>query len=191
MTNLGTTPTGSTLTPEEIVREYGPKVYSLARRMLGRDSDAEDVTQDVLLTVIRKLPTFRGESTLGTWLHRITVNAALGYRRKRAHRAEHEIHDPLGDFGDDGHHRSAVRRWSATPETELVNRETQQLIEQAMDTLPELYRDVYVLADIEGLPNAEIADILGIHVPAVKSRLHRARLMMRNALAPHFEESSS
>jgi RNA polymerase sigma-70 factor (ECF subfamily) len=159
--------------------------------MLGRDSDAEDVTQDVLLTVIRKLPTFRGESTLGTWLHRITVNAALGYRRKRAHRAEHEIHDPLGDFGDDGHHRSAVRRWSETPETELVNRETQQLIEQAMDTLPELYRDVYVLADIEGLPNAEIADILGIHVPAVKSRLHRARLMMRNALAPHFEESSS
>jgi RNA polymerase sigma-70 factor (ECF subfamily) len=159
--------------------------------MLGSESDAEDVTQDVLMNVLNKLPTFRGESAFSTWLHRITVNTALAYRRKRAQRAEHEVPDPLQDFAADGRHAIAVNRWSEAPESALLTRETQQLIENAIAELPETYRDVYLLADVEGLPNAEIADLLNLNVPAVKSRLHRARLMMRNALAPHFEESSS
>ena len=77
---------GTTLTPERVFRDYAPRVYNLARRMLGNDADAEDVTQDVLLQVVRKLDTFRGEAAFPTWLHRVTVNAALANRRKRARR---------------------------------------------------------------------------------------------------------
>src|SRR5438067_5997758 len=95
---------GHTLTAERVFRDYAPRVYSLARRMLGNDADAEDVTQDVLLQVIRKLHTFRGESNIMTWLHRVTVNTALAHRRKRALRDQRETHDPFEHFLDDGYH---------------------------------------------------------------------------------------
>lgn len=175
------------LTPEDIFREYGPRVYNLARRMLGNDADAEDVTQEVLLQVVRKLDTFRGEANIATWLHRVTVNAALAHRKKRARREEHEVHDPLQNYLNDGHHAN-LRPWAAPPEELALNQETSKLIEKAINDLPELYRDVYVLSDVEGVPNQEIGDMLGLSLPAVKSRLHRGRLLMRNALAPHFEE---
>jgi RNA polymerase sigma-70 factor (ECF subfamily) len=174
-----------------VFREYAPRIYNLARRMLGSDSDAEDVTQDVLVQVIRNLGNFRGESALSTWLHRITVNAALAHRHKRAVREGHRLHQPVETFVEEEHPQAPVRRWSVGPEEEALNRETQRLIEEAIAGLPETYRDVFVLADVEGLPNAEIGDLLGLSVPAVKSRLHRARLLMRKALAPHFEEVSA
>jgi RNA polymerase sigma-70 factor (ECF subfamily) len=183
-----TAPTGPPPTVEQVFRDYAPRIYNLARRMLGNDADAEDVTQDVLLQVVRKLDTFRGEAALPTWLHRITVNAALAHRRRRATREEAHVRDPLDQFADEGHHDGPVRRWSVPPDQAALDRETHELIERAIAELPEIYRDVYVLADVEGLPNAEIADMLNLSVPAVKSRLHRARLLMRNALAPHFEE---
>jgi RNA polymerase sigma-70 factor (ECF subfamily) len=176
-------------TPEEIVRQHAGRIWNLARRLLGNDADAEDVTQEVLLQVLRKLHTFRGESALTTWLHRITVNAALAHRRKQAVRDEHRLPDPVEQlFAGNGHHHAPVRPWSVSPDQVVLDREQQQVIEKAIAQLPEPYRDVYVLADVEGLANAEIADILELGVPAVKSRLHRARLMMRNALAPYFEE---
>jgi RNA polymerase sigma-70 factor (ECF subfamily) len=176
------------LTPEGVFRDYAPRIYNLARRMLGSDADAEDVTQDVLLQVVRKLDTFRGESAFSTWLHRITVNAALAHRRKRANRQKHQVSDPLDYFLENGHHAAPVRPWSVQPDQQALDQETHELIERAITELPEIYRDVYVLADVEGLPNAEISEILGLSLPAVKSRLHRARLLMRHALAPHFEE---
>lgn len=182
---------GPLLTPERVFRDYAPRVYNLARRMLNSDADAEDVTQDVLLQVVRKLNTFRGESAFPTWLHKVTVNAALAHRRKRASRDEHRVYDPLENFLEDGHHAGPVRRWNVGPEQEALDRETHQLIEAAIGRLPETYRDVYVLADVEQLPNADIGEILGLSVAAVKSRLHRARLLMRDALAPHFEEVAS
>src|SRR3954471_4930732 len=86
---------GPPLTPERVFREYAPRVYNLARRMLGSADDAEDVTQDVLLQVVRKLDTFRGEAAFPTWLHRVTVNAALAARRKRSRRDEGRVHHPL------------------------------------------------------------------------------------------------
>ncbi len=184
---------GPPLTAERVFREYAPRVYNLARRMLGNDADAEDVTQDVLLQVVRKLDTFRGESAFPTWLHRVTVNAALAHRRKRATRQAHQSSEPIENVLDDGHHHhdGPVRPWSISPDEPILNAETQHLIERAIQNLPDTYRDVYVLADVEELPNAEIADMLGLSVPAVKSRLHRARLMMRDALAPHFEEAAT
>jgi RNA polymerase sigma-70 factor (ECF subfamily) len=185
--------TGSPLTAERVFREYAPRVYNLARRMLGNDADAEDVTQDVLLQVVRKLDTFRGESAFPTWLHRVTVNAALAHRRKRANRQARQSSEPVETYLEDGHQHpdGPMRPWSISPDQPILNAETQHLIERAIAGLPESYRDVYVLADVEGLPNAEIAEMLELSVPAVKSRLHRARLMMRDALAPHFEEAAS
>jgi RNA polymerase sigma-70 factor (ECF subfamily) len=177
--------------PEQVFRDYGPRVYNLARRMLGNDADAEDVAQDVLVQVLRKSNTFRGESSFPTWLHRVAVNAALTHRRRRAHRQEHEHADPFNLFEEGGGHAHPVRPWSIAPERVLEDRETARLIEEAIAQLPEVYRDVYVLADVEGLPNLEIANMLGMSVPAVKSRLHRARLLMRHALAHHFEEVPS
>jgi RNA polymerase sigma-70 factor, ECF subfamily len=175
-------------TVEQIFQDYAPRIYNLARRILGNDADAEDVTQDVLLQVVRKLHTFRGESAFPTWLHRVTVNAALAHRRKRAAQEERRVRDPLDDFAANGHHTGPVRPWMVGPEQQALDRETRDLIERAIADLPEIYRDVYVLADVEDVSNAEIADMLGLSVAAVKSRLHRGRLLMRNALAPHFEE---
>src|ERR671938_894280 len=105
---------GGPLTADRVFREYAPRVYNLARRMLGNDADAEDVTQDVLLQVVRKLDTFRGESQLGTWLHRVTVNAALAHRRKRATRQAHQSSESLENILDDGHHHhdGPLRPWS-------------------------------------------------------------------------------
>src|SRR5436853_2786211 len=95
--------TAAPLTAERVFNEYAPRVYNLARRMLGNDADAEDVTQDVLLQVVRKLDTFRGESAFPTWLHRVTVNAALAHRRKRASRQAHQSGQGLDAVLEDGH----------------------------------------------------------------------------------------
>lgn len=176
------------LTPERVFREYAPRVYHLARRLLGNTTDAEDVTQDVLLQVVRKLDTYRGESAFPTWLHRVTVNAALAHRRKRANRDEGRVFDPLDHFSAEGLHNGPVKRWTMRPDQPMIDQERKRLIEQSIAQLPEMYRDVYVLADVEQLPNAEIAELLDLNLPGVKSRLHRARLMMRDLLAPYFEE---
>jgi RNA polymerase sigma-70 factor (ECF subfamily) len=180
-----------TLTAEQIYHDYAPRVYNMARRMVRSDADAEDVTQDVLLQVVRKLPTFRGESALPTWLHRVTLNTAISHRRKRTVREQHRSHDPFDivlaaepapAIGWDG---------ASAPEAQLLSRETRSLIERAIADLPPLYRTVFVLSDVEELPNAVIANRLGLSLPAIKSRLHRARQLMRDALAPHFRELSA
>lgn len=189
MTDPNPPPAGPPVTPETVFRDHAPRIYHIARRLLGNDADAEDVTQDVLLQVVRKLDTFRGDAQLSTWLHRVTVNAALAHREKRANRLRHEAGGPAADdlAAADGP-GGPVRRWNVAPDEPILAAEQQRLIEDAIARLPDPFRDVYVLADVEGLPNAEIGEMLGLSLPAVKSRLHRARLRMRDALAPHFEE---
>src|SRR5262249_19152369 len=118
------------LTPEVVFHEYAPRVYNLARRMLGSDADADDVTHDVLLQVVRKLDTSRGEAAFPTWLHRVTVNAALAHRQKRGLRQEREVSDPMDRFRDE-EHWSRLRRWSVGPEEQALDRETHELIERA------------------------------------------------------------
>jgi len=176
------------LSAEQVYHDYAPRVYYVARRMLSSDVDAEDVTQDVLLQVVRKLPTFRGDAAFPTWLHRITVNAALTHRRRRAVREEHRVRDPLDLLLEEQAPPSANRPWTLSPDVQLLNQETRQLITRAIEQLPPMYRRVFILSDSEGLPNAEIAEMLGMTLPAIKSRLLRARLLLREALAPHFDE---
>ncbi|VTS08846.1 RNA polymerase sigma factor [Tuwongella immobilis] len=178
------------LTPERIFRDHAPRIFHLARRMLGSESDAEDVLQEVLLTVIRKLKDFRGDSSLTTWLHRVTVNTALMHRRKQASRELRERSDPMEQFSDEGIHTQPIHGWANAPDQPLLQAERRSLLEQAITRMPEILRDVLILADIEELPNAEVADVLQLSVPAVKTRLHRARQWLRNELAPHFEEPS-
>lgn len=172
---------------EAVYREYGSRVYALAMRMLQNESDAEDVTQEVLLQVIRRLDTFRGESTLTTWLYRVTVNASLLLRRKRATAKERQF----GETGEESIVRRGVSgrtRGSVDPHEELLDGELRQRLEVAITHLPDAYRDPFVLSDVEGFSNSAICDMLGLSLPAVKSRLHRARLMLRDALQPYFPE---
>ena len=187
MTDTTGPPDGPPITPEQVFREHAPRIYHIARRMLGNDADAEDVTQDVLLQVIRKLDTFRGDAQLTTWLHRVTVNAALAYRQKRANRQKRETTETGDEALEIAPAGSPVKRWNVGPDEPVLAAEQAEVIEKAIEELPGPFRDVYVLADVEGLPNQDIADMLGLSVPAVKSRLHRARMRMRDALAPHFE----
>jgi RNA polymerase sigma-70 factor (ECF subfamily) len=170
--------------PEQVFHEHAPRVYDLARRMLGNEADADDVTQDVLLQVVRKLNSFRGDAQFTTWLHRVTVNAALLHRRKAAQRAECQVGVPLDHLHEGSAYAGSPRR-GPQPEQHALNRETRELIDKAIASLPPVYRNVYVLADVEGLANAEIGAQLGLRLAAVKSRLHRARRLMRAALAPY------
>jgi RNA polymerase sigma-70 factor (ECF subfamily) len=177
-----------TLTAEAIFHQYASRIYNLARRMLSEDVDVEDVTQDVLLQVVRKLDTFRGEADIATWLHRVTVNAALVHRRKRAPRLAHEASVSARYMEDNGHPASFTSLWAAPPHSQVISQETRELIERAVRGLPEKYRDPFALSEMEGLSNAEIGGLLGLSLPAVKSRLHRARLLLRAALRPYFED---
>ena len=166
-THGGTEDSPPPRTAEEVFHRYVPRIYGVARRMLGNAADAEDVTQDVLLQVVRRLDTFRGEARFTTWLDRVTVNAALAHRRGRARRRERQLDAPL-----DGLPGVATPKG---PERVALDRETWALVERSIARMPEMYRDVFVLAEVEGLANAEVGGLLGLSLPAVKSRLHRAR----------------
>ena len=145
-----------------VFREYAPRIYNLARRMLGNDADAEDVTQDVLLQVVRKLDTFRGEAQFSTWLHRVTVNAALAHRQKRANRQKREAREAADELLEDGRPgRPPVKPWTVAPDEPVLAAEQHEVIEKAIGTLPEPFRDVYVLADVEGCPTRRSARCWG------------------------------
>jgi RNA polymerase sigma-70 factor, ECF subfamily len=182
---------GQPATAEDVFLSHTPRVYNLARRMLGNDADAEDVTQDVFLQVVRKLDSFRGEAELTTWLHKVVVNAVLLHRRRQASRNFYQAGDQLELFLHDPSNPSDRRPVSEAPDQRLLDEELRGLLEDGIGRLPDVYRDVYVLADVEGCANAEIGEVLGLSLAAVKSRLHRARLLMRKILAPHFEEASA
>jgi RNA polymerase sigma-70 factor, ECF subfamily len=178
---------GDALTAEEVFQKHAPRIYNLVRRMLSNQEDVEDVTQEVLLQVVRKLGTFRREAEFTTWLHRVAVNAALVHRRKHGPRRARETGTPVEEVLD----RCRLARPVARPEGSVLAREARGLIEGAIARLPEMYRDAFVLADVEGLANAEVGAALGLSVAAVKSRLHRARLLLRTALAGYYHEGLS
>jgi RNA polymerase sigma-70 factor (ECF subfamily) len=180
-------PTEVGLVVEEIYRRYGQRVYALAMRMTGNEADAEDITQEVLLQVVRRLDTFRGESTLATWLHRVTVNAVLVLRRKRATARERQLGEMAGEIAPMPRPGSRGRS-GPSPEAEALGGELRDRLATAIALLPDAYRDPFVLSDVERFSNAEICDLLGLSLPAVKSRLHRARLMLRDTLQPYMTE---
>lgn len=174
---------------ETLVRSHGPRLLSVARRVTGSEDDARDVLQDALLSAYRSMDGFAEESRLSTWLHRIVVNTALMRMRSRRRRPEEPIDELLPAWKADGHHEAKFVEWPDA-ERALSRRETREVVRGAIAQLPDSYRDVLTLRDIEGLDTAETAGALGLTENAVKIRLHRARQALRTLLDPHLREGA-
>jgi RNA polymerase sigma-70 factor (ECF subfamily) len=173
-----------------LIERHSGRVYRLALGITRNCADAEEIVQDVLVTLVQKGHTFEGRSAVSSWIHRITVNAALAKRRARRVEREVSLDAMLPTFQADGHRAGdpAFFRldWSQTPEGELLSQETRAAVRAAIDRLPDLYRVVLILRDIEGLSNEEVATAICDTVGAVKSRLHRARMALREILTHFF-----
>jgi RNA polymerase sigma-70 factor (ECF subfamily) len=177
---------GDPLALEILMERFGGRVHRLALGITRREADAEEVVQDVFLRLFRSIERFEGRCALGTWLYRITVNAALIKRRGKRAELEVLLEDHLPAFADDGHRAGdralLLADWSGTPEEELLTAERRDAVRALIASLPAPYRVVLLLRDMEELSNEEVAEILGESVASVKSRLHRARMALREQL---------
>jgi RNA polymerase sigma-70 factor (ECF subfamily) len=177
---------GEATAAERLVATYGDRAYRMARRMTGSEQDAEEVVQDALWAVVRKIETFRGNSAFGSWLYRIVANAA--YQKllgRHGRRADVSLDEVLPFFDEDGRHGEPIADWSASVEDPALRGELRAVLSSAIDELPEAYRTVVLLHDVEGFANREIGETLRISIPNVKSRVHRARLFLRKRLADY------
>jgi len=177
---------GDSAALEALMSEYASRVYRLAFGITRDQGDAEEVAQDVFLTLATKTAMFEERAALGSWVYRITTNAALNKRRGKRREVETSLEEHLPAFQADGHREGdrtyLLADWSQNPERELLSGETRRVLEQALDALPERYRAVVTLRDVEELSNAQAAEWLGESVASVKSRLHRARQALREQL---------
>lgn len=165
-----------------LVRENGGRMLATARRLLRSDEDARDAVQEAFLAAFRALPGFEGQSRLSTWLHRITVNAALMRLRSRRRRPEGLIADLLPRFDEDGHRVLEAGDPTPWPDDALERRDLRAAVRRGLDQLPAAYRTVLVLRDVEQLDTEETARLLDTTAGAVKTRLHRARQALRTLL---------
>ena len=177
---------GDELAFELLIRRYGGRMLAVARRFLRDEEDARDAVQEAFISAVRGLDRFEGEAQLGTWLHRIVVNAALMKVRARKRKPEEPIEALLPVYQEDGHPVEPFRSWAEPADAAMERREVRAIVRRCIDRLPETYRTVLLLRDIEGLDTEETAKVLGITPNAVKIRLHRARQALRTLLDPHF-----
>ncbi len=169
---------------ERFVREYSPRLLAVARRMMGNEDDASDALQDAFVSAFKNLGSFDGRSRLSTWMHRVVVNACLMKIRKARRRNERAIETLLPSFREDGHAAGVPAAWSDTPGGGVHRAELTRIVREKIEELPEQYRTVLVLRDIEQLDTESAAEVLGESVSAVKTRLHRARQALRELLDP-------
>ena len=169
---------------ERLVATYGDRAYRLAIGITGNRPDAEEAVQDAFWNVVRKIDTFRGASALGSWIYRITANAAYQKLRGGARRRDDiSLDEVLPSFHDDGRHAEPISDWSASTDDPAVQAELRAALDAALEELPAHYRAVIVLHDVEGLSMAEAAASLGITVATAKTRAHRGRLFLRKHLS--------
>ena len=169
---------------EDFVRQYSSRVYSLAYQLTRSSSAAEEIMQEVFITVISKIATLENENYFSTWLYRVTANAAYGYLRKeKKHRDLVQVDDVEAGSG-------VLQDLSDLPDDILLSDESRDIVRQAIDKLPETLRTIVIMKDVEGLQNEEIAEAMKLSLPAVKSRLHRGRLMLRDKLSRHLRRYS-
>lgn len=171
---------------EILMERHAARVFRVAFGITRNEADAEEVVQDVFLSLFEKIGAFEERAALGTWLYRVTTNAALLRRRGKRLELEVSLEDQLPTFREDGH-RAGERSflladWSASAEDEMLSGELHGHVRRAIDMLPPHYRAVVLLRDIEELSNEATAEILGEPVSSVKSRLHRARMALREQL---------
>jgi RNA polymerase sigma-70 factor (ECF subfamily) len=168
---------------EAIVRTHSGRLLSVARRFLGNNEDAQDAVQDAFIRAFKAIHTFEARAQLHTWLHRILVNTALMKLRERRRRPTESIEEMLPTYSTDGHQAVASRDWS---DAVLERKETAAIVREAIERLPDQYREVLVLRDIEEKDTAEAAALLGTSSNVIKVRLHRARQALRALLDREF-----
>ena len=171
---------------EELISRYTDKVFRLAMRITRSQDDAEEVLQDVCITVFAKLDSFQGKSAFSSWLYRITANTALMKLRRRKKHSALELDESIL-----GAQQSWTVQRSDTSDIEYmsIRHELRAALCNAIDGLPDDYRMIFVLRDVDGLSNQEVGDIMDLSVSAVKSRLHRSRTILRRALAEYHHSS--
>jgi RNA polymerase sigma-70 factor (ECF subfamily) len=172
---------------EELLDRYEDKVFRLAYRFVRNETEAQEILQDTFLSIWRKLDTFKGDAQFSSWLYRVAANAAL--MRLRAQRRHPEISTeelPVGYLDNNGQLPAVGENWARRPDDQLQSEELRDHIQRAVDALPELYRTVFLIRDVEGLSTEETAEVLGISIPTVKTRLHRARIALRDAIGDYF-----
>jgi len=167
---------------ERLVTRYGERAYRLASRITGHRQDAEEVVQDAFWAVVRKIDSFRGESAFGSWLYRIVANAAYQKLRRRNRRQELSLDEVLPFFDECDRHVAPEIDWTPRGSDPATQTELRMALTAAIDELPAASRTALVLRDVEGRSNEEIAEALGLSVPVVKTRVHRARLLLRKRL---------
>ncbi len=168
---------------EQLVETFQDRVYGLALRMTRSSADAQEIAQDTFLAAYQNLATFRAEAAFGSWVHKIAANHALMRLRHRkvVAAAEPELKGP--EFNERGSYTEYPESdWSRRADDKIIDAELGGAIQRATDALPEGYREVFLLKDVEGLSYEEIAEVTGDSVPAIKSRLHRARLSLRQSI---------
>ena len=179
---------GDQVAVRQLAELYGPRIHQLALRHMKNREDAEEVTQDVLMKVYRKIGAFRGDSALSSWIYRITFNTAMS--RLRAHRGERAADQERDralaarQSSDDSTARTSAdpADWSHMPDEELLRFELRRAVEAAVRELPEIYREPVILRDFEGLTTEEASTRLKVKDQTLKSRLHRGRLLLRERL---------
>jgi RNA polymerase sigma-70 factor (ECF subfamily) len=179
---------------EALVERYQDKVYRLAFRFVRNETEAKEIVQETLLSVWRKLDGFKGESQFSSWLYRVTSNAALMRLRTQRRHPEVSTEELEPGFLDTraigtADLGSVGENWARRPDEELLSEELRRQLQTAIDGLPEIYRTVFLVRDVDGFSTEETAEALGISVPTVKTRLHRARIALREAIAAHFEKA--
>jgi RNA polymerase sigma-70 factor (ECF subfamily) len=170
----------------ELIRPYERRVYVMALSFLHNEADAEDAAQEAFLKAFRNLASFRGEARFGTWLVSITLNEARSRIRHRDTLKMESLDEPSEDQGHTS--PALLRDWREIPSEALERKEVSHLLQQAVTALPVIYREVFVLRDVEGLSVNEAAGALDISIASVKVRLHRARMMLQKALAPQLKQ---
>lgn len=175
---------------EEMVRELAPRLFAVARRLMGNEDDAADALQDGFVSAFKAIGSFDGRSRLSTWMHRVVVNACLMKLRKARRRGEKSIESMLPRFQEDGHAVNVARSWEGSGAAMAQREDVQRIVREKINELPEAYRTVLMLRDIEGMDTEEAAAVLGESVSAVKTRLHRARLALRELLDPMMTSGS-
>ena len=176
---------------DKLAEIYQKKIYGLSFHLTRNQMDAQDVTQEVLLTLFRKINMFQGKSAFSSWVYRIAVNASYMKLRSKKKEPNVSIDELMPSFNSAGFQQEKIQDWSENTESLLFTKETRDVINKAVDLLPEKEKVVFLLRDVEGLSSEKAGEILDLTVPAVKSRLHRARLFLRKKLSNYFEEFSS
>ncbi len=169
-----------------LVEQFGPRMLAATRRILVQEEEAQDAVQEAFFQAFRALGQFSGQSSLGTWIHRIAINAALMRLRSKKRRPESSIEDLLPKF-DGGGHQIDAQTW-ADPESVCSAEEMKRIVRRGIEELPESFRTVLVLRDIEELDTEETAQLIGISSNAVKVRLHRARQALKTLIEPYLLE---